>query len=624
MTWKNTPASVTLVLLISAFLLCVQDAFAGPAYAVISQRTSIHVRSDLSVVEEQVLVQRVHHAVAIESLGHQRVTFVPGLEQVEILEAWTRLGDGTKVPVSKDRIVEEQVARSDVEVQFTDRKAKVVIFPKVAAGVDVHLKIRKTRRSPIFPGVYSRWIWWPTSVPHVDVAVEILYEAGVDITATVRDPGKNLKGGREPSRRGDPPGSTRHRYTYVNLDSEFHEADRIASTDFAPSLQFGNLKSWSDVAKAYGSRAQPVVTPAISTKAQEITMGARSLMQRVERVHHWLARNVRYVSVSLLNGGFVPRSANSVLERGYGDCKDKTILLQALLAALGIDSSAVLVDTDDAYVLPPQPTPFTFDHVMVYVPALNLYLDSTAEYARVGTLPLHLMGKPVLHVKDGRLSRTPVASPRSDFTETTVNLFMDEVGVINGDSTAIMRGYPEVESRYAVARGFEKGESSFVNRLLSRAQEAGKGEIQAQPGNLDQPWKVHASFELEPVVNRPGPAAFRLPLGLAPGRISGMTTREVDTGRKRPYVCESVRHDETINLELPAGQVVEAVPQSVSFRQGPLSYTAHYVLNGRMLTARRTFIADRKQPFCQPKDEEDWLAFRKVLLRDLRGQVVLR
>ena len=599
-------------------------AYAGPAYAVISQKTSIHVRSDLSVVEERVLVQRVHHVGAIELLGNQRISFKPGLEQVEVLEAWTQLGDGTKIPVTPDRILEEQVARSDVEVQFTDRKAKVVIFPRVAVGVDVHLKTRKTRRTPIFPGVFAPWMWWHLSVPHAEVVVELLHDAGLDVRAAVRDSTNSLKGGREPSRRGDPPGSTRYRYTYVNLDSEWHETQRVASTDFAPMLQFSNLKSWGEVAKAYGARAQPVVTPAISAKAREITMGARSLMQRVERLNHWLAGNVRYVSVSLENGGFIPRSAHSVLERGYGDCKDKTILLQALLAAVGIDSSAVLVDADDAYTLPPQPTPFTFDHVMVYVPSLNLYLDSTAEYARVGTLPKHLMGKPVLHVSDGRIAKTPVPNPRSDFTETTVNLFMDKAGVINGDSTATMRGYPEVESRYAVAWGFEQGETKFVNELLARAQEVGKGEIRAQPEKLDKPWTVHTSFELEPVVNRPGPAAFRLPLGLAPGRISGLTDWAVDSDRKRPYVCESVRHDEIINLELPAGQVVEAIPQSVTFSQGPLSYSARYSLTGRKLTAKRTFIADRKQPICHPKDEEDWVAFRKVLLRDLRGQVVLR
>jgi hypothetical protein len=71
------------------------DSSAGPAYAVISQKTAIHVRSDLSVVEERVLVQRVHHVMAVESLGHQRITFTPGLEQLDVLEAWTQLGDGT-------------------------------------------------------------------------------------------------------------------------------------------------------------------------------------------------------------------------------------------------------------------------------------------------------------------------------------------------------------------------------------------------------------------------------------------------------------------------------------------------------------------------------------------------
>jgi hypothetical protein len=85
-----------------------------------------------------------------------------------------------------------------------------------------------------------------------------------------------------------------------------------------------------------------------------------------------------------------------------------------------------------------------------------------------------------------------------------------------------------------------------------------------------------------------------------------------------------VRHDETISLELPDGQAVQAIPPSVKFRQGGLYYSAQYSLNGRKLTASRTFVADRKQPICQPKDEHDWLAFRQVLLRDLRGQVVLR
>jgi transglutaminase-like putative cysteine protease len=597
---------------------------ASPAFAVISSKTSIHVRSDFSVVEEQVLVQRVHHVGAVELLGNQRISFKPGQEQVEVLEAWTQLGDGTKIAVTPDRILEEQVARSDSEIQFTDRKAKVVIFPRVGVGVDVHLKTRKTRRTPLYPGIFSRWMTWSPLIPHAEVVVELLHDPGMDIRAAVRDPSNALKGGQVPLRRGDPAGSTRYRYTYVNLDAENYEADQVFSRDFAPTLQFGNLKTWAEVAKAYGARAQPVVTPALSAKARDITMGARSLLQRVERLHHWVAGNIRYVSVTLEDGGVIPNPAHKVLERGYGDCKDKSILLQALLASLGIESTAVLIDVEPIYVLPPQPATAAFDHVMVFVPSLNLYLDPTAEYAKAGTLPKYLLGKPVLHVSDGRISKTPVASPRSDFSQTTINLFMDEEGVINGDSTSTMRGFPEVESRHYVAWGFEKGERSFVNRLLARTQEVGTGEMRAQPTKLDLPWTVHTSFELEPIVNRPGPAAFRLPLGLAPGRIFALASRAVDTDRKRPYVCESVRHDETINLELPVGQAIEAIPASVTFRQGALAYSAQYSLSGRKLTAKRTFIADRKQPICQPKDEEDWMAFRQVLLRDLRGQVVLR
>jgi hypothetical protein len=56
-------------------------------------------------VEEQVLVRRIHLPTINELLSHQRITFKPGLEQIEVLEACMLLGDGTKIPVTPDRIL---------------------------------------------------------------------------------------------------------------------------------------------------------------------------------------------------------------------------------------------------------------------------------------------------------------------------------------------------------------------------------------------------------------------------------------------------------------------------------------------------------------------------------------
>lgn len=44
------------------------------------------------------------------------------------------------------------------------------------------------------------------------------------------------------------------------------------------------------------------------------------------KVHHWVATNIRYISLSLVDGGWVPRTADSVLHNLYGDCKDHVVL----------------------------------------------------------------------------------------------------------------------------------------------------------------------------------------------------------------------------------------------------------------------------------------------------------
>ena len=56
-----------------------------------------------------------------------------------------------------------------------------------------------------------------------------------------------------------------------------------------------------------------------------------------------MARNVRYVSISLGVGRYQPHSASDVLQNGYGDCKDKHTLLSAMLRAEGIQSYPVLI-----------------------------------------------------------------------------------------------------------------------------------------------------------------------------------------------------------------------------------------------------------------------------------------
>ena len=75
---------------------------------------------------------------------------------------------------------------------------------------------------------------------------------------------------------------------------------------------------------------------------------------------------IRYVSLSVGAGGYFARLPEEVIASGFGDCKDKSLLLRVLLDRLGVKAAVALTDLDDGYRLPEElPTPFVFDHMIL-------------------------------------------------------------------------------------------------------------------------------------------------------------------------------------------------------------------------------------------------------------------
>ena len=90
------------------------------------------------------------------------------------------------------------------------------------------------------------------------------------------------------------------------------------------------------------------------------------------------------MAIFLGSGGVVPNLADQVMRNRYGDCKDKTTLLIALLASKGIEASTAMVNSGSAFEIPRLGSVNPFNHVIVYIPQWDLYLDPTAELAPFG------------------------------------------------------------------------------------------------------------------------------------------------------------------------------------------------------------------------------------------------
>lgn len=581
----------------------------------------IHVNKDWTVRQRIESIEKVETERGIAILGEQKIRYNSAHENVNIIEAYTIQPDGKKIPVPADRI---RIQDDDEDVPngiFSESKLKVIIFPDLKVGSKTHFVAESIQHTPDFANNYfwSHYFTPFSTIKHAEVRFSHDPEIRIQVD------GYGMKGGLL-TRNGTDEKSVRYVYSFSQKEASPPERGMISSQDFSPHFAASSFKSYSEVAKAYRDRALPksVVTPEIVAHAKKVVGAASTTQDKVKKLYAWVSRNIRYLGVYAGSGGYVPHSAENVLRVKYGDCKDHATLLESLLRAVGVESSQVLINSGRSYKLPEIPGFNAFDHVITYVPELDLFLDSTSRFAPMGILPLGVVGKPVLIVSTGRLTNTPKDDPEKNRTVTMTRMKLREDGSIVGKTIVGQHGYFQLQSRSIVYRNQSKDPEEVVSDALARYNESGAGNIRhTDPFNLDAKWIVESSFELDPVVNLPGVAALTIPVGLAQGRFQELASIKSNPKIRFPYVCRSLSHSESIELELPRKIKLTRTPQGAQFESKTLSYKSTYEVKDGVISLTRAFKSRKNGQVCGKEDEQEWAAFSRVLQRDLRQQIFL-
>ena len=117
----------------------------------------------------------------------------------------------------------------------------------------------------------------------------------------------------------------------------------------------------------------------------EIRAAASSEEDEIVRALRWVQRNVRYLGSFINEHTHAPHTLDQIVRRRFGDCKDKGMLLTAMLKYLGHDAAPVLVNTARrGAIIDYLPGHSTFDHLIVHVlhEGKDHYLDPTHTYQR--------------------------------------------------------------------------------------------------------------------------------------------------------------------------------------------------------------------------------------------------
>ncbi len=191
-------------------------------------------------------------------------------------------------------------------------------------------------------------------------------------------------------------------------------------------IQFTEYGSWEEVANwaldVY--RIPRTFSPEISEKIRQWKLEPtpeNSLLDALQFVQD----EVRYMGLEFGPFSHQPNEPSVVFARRFGDCKDKTLLLCALLNAMDIEACPALVNAFTRQTINEQlPSPLAFNHVVVRAKLGGRiwWLDPTQSHQRG---PLSARFFPnfglCLLVKPGTTALTPIDPPRVGWPKMTMN-----------------------------------------------------------------------------------------------------------------------------------------------------------------------------------------------------------
>ncbi|MDR7333515.1 DUF3857 domain-containing protein [Roseateles asaccharophilus] len=295
----------------------------------------------------------------LREVSEPQIGFNPAYQQLVIHQVAV-IRDGRREDRLKDARIELMRREQQLERQMIDgvRTALVVINDvRVGDVVDVAYSIEG--ENPIFEGHFAALLTLADDVPidRLHLRIESPPDRPLQVKglATALQPERFEEGGRQVLRL------VREQVAPVT-----EEVNTPPWFKVYPALHVSDYGSWADVNQwAQRLFAAEPADAALAERVAAIRAQGGTPQEQVAAALRFVQDEVRYFSASLGESSHRPKPAARTLAERLGDCKDKVVLLNALLTGLGLDARPVLVSVfRNRGVFGFLPSHNVFDHVI--------------------------------------------------------------------------------------------------------------------------------------------------------------------------------------------------------------------------------------------------------------------
>ncbi|MBD3286030.1 DUF3857 domain-containing protein [candidate division WOR-3 bacterium] len=382
------------------------------------------------------------------------------------------------------------------------------------------------------------------------------------------------------------------RKTYMwlaeNVKPYVKEPNAPPTGDFAPKVAVTNQEDWEAIFDWYRDfqTERIKVTPRIQALSDSLTKEAETEAEKISSIYHWTQQNIRYISIKGAAGsGVSGHPAEFTLERGFGDCTDKSILFTTLLTASGIDAAPVYVGTNRSVaMLDPEVPGYYGNHCIteVFLADTNLYLDATGSssggYSRYPSFSATDHGVYAVNALKRKVELVPVPLPEAQTRHYNLDVEIDKEG------TLFVKYKSEYEGTYETGLRYywnyytrEEDRRLTFEKMIKR--ESPNAELidykLVNVGEIDKQLSLEITYRIPEYVKFTGPVAIiNLP---EVGRR--LVFDEVSLEKRNLplmyYSSDGIQHH--INLTLPEDWNIDFLPPEINLSTDEVSYQASYV-----------------------------------------------
>ncbi|MEO8146969.1 MAG: DUF3857 domain-containing protein [Bacteroidia bacterium] len=363
---------------------------------------------------------------------------------------------------------------------------------------------------------------------------------------------------------------------------------------------------------------------AIQLLADSLTRGITDEKQKIKSIYYWVQDHTKYIAFEYGLGGFIPRDAELVYARRYGDCKDKSSLLYALFKSAGIPAYFTWIGTRSIpYSYHELPTPVVDNHMIISLRYHDqwCFLDGTASGLAFGYPSSFIQCKEALiaiNADSFVIAKVPVIEKEKNFKTDSLDITFDGT-TIKGTGHSSYGGF----FNYMISNAFSDVSEKDKQEGMAQSFEFGnnKCKIDSITWKGVNDYSDTAIFNYNvtiPVYTKQIDNKMYVNMHLKKS-LQGELIETSKTKKEKQYDYKYILRQITV-LTIPSGYNLFKVPENSEYKSGFFGYNIVYHTAGNKVWMEKTISFDTLVK--ETNQFDDW---NKMInkLNDAYSQVVV-